>query len=91
MIMARYQFESIEPKLCSGMLLDFVAWLVQEPESQRAQPPQVLPDGKRAVVFSNNREIFSRKGVTYLPVYYCMFLQREQLKRAVILPELESV
>ena len=46
---------------------------------------------KRAIVFSNNREIFSRKGVTYLPVYYCMFLQREQLKGAVILPELESV
>ena len=46
---------------------------------------------KRAIVFSNNREIFSRKGVTYLPVYYCMFLQSEQLKGAVILPELESV
>ena len=46
---------------------------------------------KRAIVFSNNREIFSRKGVTYLPVYYCMFLQSEQLKEAVILPELESV
>jgi predicted AAA+ superfamily ATPase len=46
---------------------------------------------KRAIVFSNNREIFSRKGVTYLPVYYCMFLQREQLKGALILPELESV
>ena len=46
---------------------------------------------KRAIVFSNNREIFCRKGVTYLPVYYCMFLQSEQLKEAVILPELESV
>lgn len=46
---------------------------------------------KRAIVFSNNREIFCRKGVTYLPVYYCMFLQSEQLKGAVILPELESV
>ena len=46
---------------------------------------------KRAIVFSNNREIFSRKGVTYLPVYYCMFLQSEQLKGTLILPELESV
>ena len=46
---------------------------------------------KRAIVFSNNREVFSRKGVTYLPVYYCMFLQSEQLKGDVVLPELESV
>ena len=45
----------------------------------------------RAIVFSNEREIFVKKGVTYLPIYYCMFLQNEHSKESVILPELESV
>ncbi|MGP1467688.1 MAG: ATP-binding protein, partial [Porphyromonadaceae bacterium] len=31
----------------------------------------------RAVVFSNEREIFKKKGVTYLPIYYCMFLNNK--------------
>lgn len=44
-----------------------------------------------AVVFSNNREIFIKKGVTYLPIYYCMFLQNVRHDEAVILPELESL
>lgn len=45
----------------------------------------------RAIVFSNERETFTKKGVTYLPIYYCMFLQNEQGEESVILPELESV
>lgn len=45
----------------------------------------------RAIVFSNEREIFKKKGVTYLPVYYCMFLNNEHRDEKVILPELESV
>ena len=45
----------------------------------------------RAIVFSNEREIFTKKGVTYLPIYYCMFLQNEHGEESVILPELESV
>lgn len=45
----------------------------------------------RAIVFSNEREIFVKKGVTYLPIYYCMFLQNEHSEESVILPELESV
>ncbi|MBR2203162.1 MAG: ATP-binding protein [Prevotella sp.] len=45
----------------------------------------------RAIVFSNERETFMKKGVTYLPIYYCMFLQNEQGEESVILPELESV
>ena len=45
----------------------------------------------RAIVFSNEREIITKKGVTYLPIYYCMFLQNGHCGEAVILPELESV
>lgn len=45
----------------------------------------------RAIVFSNEREIFTKKGVTYMPIYYCMFLQNERLKQSVILPELEAL
>lgn len=46
---------------------------------------------ERAVVFSNEREIFKKKGVTYLPIYYCMFFQSDHRDESVILPELESV
>ncbi|MDO4801756.1 MAG: DUF4143 domain-containing protein, partial [Prevotellaceae bacterium] len=45
----------------------------------------------RAVVFSNEREIFTKKGVTYLPIYYCMFLYNEHRDEPVILPELEII
>ena len=46
----------------------------------------------RAVVFSNEREVRRKEGVTYMPVYYCMFLQRNVAgTEAVILPELEMV
>jgi len=45
----------------------------------------------RAIVFSNEREIFKKKGTTYLPIYYCMFLQSEHREDSVILPELEVV
>ena len=45
----------------------------------------------RAIVFSNEREITKAKGITYLPVYYCMFLQNEVTEEdGVILPELEK-
>ena len=46
---------------------------------------------RRAIVFSNERNVFKEKGVTYLPVYYCMFLHDERHEEPVILPELESV
>lgn len=45
----------------------------------------------RAIVFSNEREIFMKKGVTYLPIYYCMFLQNDYRDESVILPELEPI
>ena len=44
-----------------------------------------------AIVFSNEREIFKKKGVTYLPIYYCMFFHSEHNDEPVILPALESV
>ena len=45
----------------------------------------------RAIVFSNEREIFMKKGITYLPVYYSMFLENVHRETPVILPELEPV
>lgn len=44
-----------------------------------------------AVVFSNERKVFKKKGVTYLPIYYCMFLQKRPREESTILPELETV
>ena len=46
---------------------------------------------KRAIVFSNERKIFIKKGITYLPIYYCMFIHEEHRDEPVILPELEAV
>lgn len=45
----------------------------------------------QAIVFSNEREVLTRNGITYLPVYYCMFFQNNHPQESVILPELESV
>ncbi len=45
----------------------------------------------RAIVFSNERKVFKKKGVTYWPIYYSMFLQNDCSNEKVILPELESV
>lgn len=45
----------------------------------------------RAVAFSNEREIFKKKGVTYLPIYYCMFLNNKHSDKPVILPELDVI
>ena len=44
-----------------------------------------------AMVFSNEREVFKKRGVTYLPIYYCMFLHDGHRGEQVILPELETV
>ncbi len=46
---------------------------------------------KNAIVFSNEREVFSKNGVTYLPIYYCMFLDNGLRDEPVILPELEPL
>ncbi len=45
-----------------------------------------------AIVFSNERNVFQKKGVTYLPIYYCMFLQKNAGNTDEnILPALESI
>lgn len=46
---------------------------------------------RQAIVFSNERDIFQKRGVTYLPVYHCMFLCHNRNDESVILPELEPV
>lgn len=46
---------------------------------------------KNAIVFSNEREVFTKNGVTYLPIYYCMFLDNGLRDEPVILPELEPI
>ncbi len=47
---------------------------------------------EKAIVFSNERRIYQKKGVTYLPIYYCMFIHKDATDTdAVILPELETV
>ncbi len=49
-------------------------------------------DIEKAIVFSNERRIYQKKGVTYLPIYYCMFIHKDATDTdAVILPELETV
>ncbi len=48
-------------------------------------------DIHRAIVFSNERTVFEKKGVTYLPIYYCMFLHDSCKDESVILPELEQI
>ena len=45
----------------------------------------------RAIVFSNEREVYKNKGATYMPIYYCMFLQNHPQDNAVILPALETI
>lgn len=45
----------------------------------------------RAIVFSNEQQVYKKKGVTYMPIYYCMFLQNSSDNDTIILPELESV
>ena len=42
----------------------------------------------RAIVFSNERHVYAQKGILYMPIYYCMFLERDAVGNDVILPEL---
>lgn len=45
----------------------------------------------QAIVFSNERTISKKGGITYLPIYFCMFFQNHQPNETVILPELETL
>ncbi len=44
----------------------------------------------KAVVLNNEREVAVKNGITYLPVYYCMFYQRDGLRDEgeLIVPEI---
>ncbi len=44
----------------------------------------------RAIVFSNEREVSTKDGVIYMPIYYVMFLhRRKQSEEKLIIPPLE--
>ena len=45
---------------------------------------------QKAVVLSNEREVSVKNGITYLPVYYCMFYQRDFVRDEgeLIVPEI---
>lgn len=45
---------------------------------------------QKAVMLSNEREVSVKNGITYLPVYYCMFYQRDFVRdeRALVIPEI---
>ena len=45
---------------------------------------------RNAVVLSNEREVSVKNGVTYLPIYYCMFYQRDfvQEEGTLVIPEI---
>ena len=46
-----------------------------------------------AVVLSNEREVYVRDGITYLPIYYCMFYQSDKTTSDtdLVIPEIKLV
>ena len=46
---------------------------------------------KKAVVLNNEREVAVKNGITYLPVYYCMFYQRDFVRDEgeFVIPEIK--
>lgn len=44
-----------------------------------------------AVVLSNEQRVFQEKGITYLPIYYCMFFQNDRVDDAenLVIPEVK--
>ena len=45
---------------------------------------------QKAVVLSNEREVSMKNGITYLPLYYCMFYQKDYVRdeEALVIPEI---
>ena len=45
---------------------------------------------QKAVVLSNEREVSVKNGITYLPVYYCMFYQKDYVRNEgeLVIPEI---
>ena len=48
---------------------------------------------QKAVVLSNEREVSAKNGITYLPVYYCMFYQKDYVRDEgeLVIPNVEYV
>lgn len=46
---------------------------------------------RHAVVLSNEQKVFEERGITYLPIYYCMFLDNNgaQDRSELIVPDME--
>ena len=46
---------------------------------------------QKAVVLCNEREVLEKNGITYLPVYYCMFYQRDYVRNEdeLFIPEVQ--
>ena len=46
---------------------------------------------QKAVVLSNEQEVSEKNGITYLPVYYCMFYQKDYVRdeRELVIPEIK--
>ena len=44
-----------------------------------------------AVVLSNEQKVFQEEGITYLPIYYCMFFQNDRVEdeESLVIPEVE--
>lgn len=47
---------------------------------------------REAVVLSNEQMVFKEKGIVYLPVYYCMFFQKDMAEDAdsLVIPNIEA-
>ena len=46
-------------------------------------------DIKNAIVFSNEQRVFEKDGITYLPIYYCMFFENKPFSETdCIVPEI---
>ena len=46
---------------------------------------------QKGVVLSNEREVYVKNGITYLPIYYCMFYQRDFVRDegTLVIPEIK--
>ncbi len=44
-----------------------------------------------AVVLSNEQKVYQEEGITYLPIYYCMFFQNDRVEdeESLVIPEVE--
>ena len=45
----------------------------------------------KAMVLSNGQQVYVKNGITYLPIYYCMFLENNKVdnKEEMVIPQIE--